>query len=111
MDRIQEISEQLEIVPMQIRVIKHVRKVYGCRDCETPPFMERLHRNVAMLKFYRNIHFDLLRLFIASSLFLLLSLRWKRFSMVNLSGEFIIPRESVGPYLRGGYRPAIVQTV
>ncbi len=30
----EELSEQLEIVPMQIRVIKHVRKVYGCRDCE-----------------------------------------------------------------------------
>lgn len=28
----EEISEQLEIVPLQIRVIKHVRKVYGCRD-------------------------------------------------------------------------------
>ena len=33
----EEISEQLEIVPMQIRVIKHVRKIYGCRDCETAP--------------------------------------------------------------------------
>ncbi|WP_122598094.1 IS66 family transposase [Pseudomonas viridiflava] len=33
----EEISEQLEIVPMQIRVIKHVRKTYGCRDCETAP--------------------------------------------------------------------------
>lgn len=33
----EEISEQLEIVPMQIRVIKHVRKVYGCRGCETAP--------------------------------------------------------------------------
>lgn len=31
------IGEQLEIVPMQIRVIKHVRKVYGCCDCETAP--------------------------------------------------------------------------
>ncbi|ORC57316.1 hypothetical protein BZK31_20575, partial [Pseudomonas floridensis] len=33
----EEISEQLEIVPMQIRVIKHVRKIYSCRDCETAP--------------------------------------------------------------------------
>lgn len=33
----EEISEQLDIVPMQIRVIKHIRKVYGCRDCETAP--------------------------------------------------------------------------
>ena len=33
----EEVSEQLEIVPMQIRVIKHVRKVYGCRACETAP--------------------------------------------------------------------------
>lgn len=33
----EEVSEQLEIVPMQIRVIKHVRKVYGCRDCEIAP--------------------------------------------------------------------------
>jgi transposase len=32
----EEISEQLEIVPMQIRVIK-LHKVYGCRDCETAP--------------------------------------------------------------------------
>ncbi|WP_438361713.1 IS66 family transposase, partial [Pseudomonas syringae] len=30
-------SEQLDIVPMQIRVIKHIRKVYGCRGCETAP--------------------------------------------------------------------------
>ena len=33
----EEISEQLEIVPMQIRVIKHIRKVYGCRGCEAAP--------------------------------------------------------------------------
>lgn len=33
----EEVSEQLEIVPMQIRVIKHVRKVYGCRGCEAAP--------------------------------------------------------------------------
>lgn len=33
----EEDSEQLEIVPMQIRVIKHIRKVYGCRDCESAP--------------------------------------------------------------------------
>lgn len=33
----EEISEQLEIVPMQLRVIKHIRKVYGCRDCEAAP--------------------------------------------------------------------------
>lgn len=33
----EEISEQLEIVPMQIRVIKHIRKTYGCRDCEAAP--------------------------------------------------------------------------
>ncbi|MDF0729317.1 IS66 family transposase, partial [Pseudomonas entomophila] len=32
-----ETSEQLDIVPMQIRVIKHIRKVYGCRGCETAP--------------------------------------------------------------------------
>ena len=33
----EETSEQLEIVPMQIRVLKHIRKVYGCRSCETAP--------------------------------------------------------------------------
>jgi transposase len=33
----EQTSEQLDIVPMQIRVIKHIRKVYGCRDCETAP--------------------------------------------------------------------------
>jgi transposase len=34
----EEISEQLEIVPKQIRIINHIRKVYGCRDCELAPF-------------------------------------------------------------------------
>ncbi|MBX8577943.1 IS66 family transposase zinc-finger binding domain-containing protein, partial [Pseudomonas cichorii] len=33
----EEASEQLDIVLMQIRVIKHIRKVYGCRGCETAP--------------------------------------------------------------------------
>lgn len=33
----EETSEQLDIVPMQIRVIKHIRKVYGCRGCEVAP--------------------------------------------------------------------------
>ncbi|MGH7261318.1 MAG: IS66 family transposase [Nitrospiraceae bacterium] len=33
----EEVSEQLEIVPMQIRVIKHIRKVYACRGCESTP--------------------------------------------------------------------------
>lgn len=33
----EETSEQLDIVPMQIRVIKHIRKVYGCRGCEIAP--------------------------------------------------------------------------
>ncbi len=33
----EETSEQLDIVPIQIRVLKHVRKVYGCRGCETAP--------------------------------------------------------------------------
>lgn len=33
----EEVSEQLEIVPMQIRVIRHVRKVYACKGCESAP--------------------------------------------------------------------------
>ncbi|VCU66636.1 transposase [Pseudomonas synxantha] len=33
----EETSEQLNILPMQIHVIKHVRKVYGCRGCERAP--------------------------------------------------------------------------
>lgn len=33
----EETSEQLEIIPMQIRVIKHIRKVYACKGCETAP--------------------------------------------------------------------------
>jgi transposase len=33
----EEVSEQLEIVPMQIRVLRHIRKVYACKDCESAP--------------------------------------------------------------------------
>jgi transposase len=33
----EETSEQLETIPMQIRVIRHIRKVYACKGCETAP--------------------------------------------------------------------------
>ncbi|HBO7940872.1 MULTISPECIES: IS66 family transposase [Pseudomonas] len=33
----EETSEQLEIIPMQIRVIRHIRKVYACKGCEAAP--------------------------------------------------------------------------
>lgn len=33
----EETSEQLEINPMQVRVIKHIRKNYVCNSCEAAP--------------------------------------------------------------------------
>jgi transposase len=33
----EETSEQLEIIPMQVRVIKHIRKTYTCKACEAAP--------------------------------------------------------------------------
>ena len=33
----EETSEQLEIIPMQVRVIRHIRKTYACMACETAP--------------------------------------------------------------------------
>ena len=33
----EETSEQLEIIPMQVRVIRHIRKTYACKACETAP--------------------------------------------------------------------------
>jgi transposase len=30
----EEISEQLEVIPAQLRVIQHVRKTYACKGCE-----------------------------------------------------------------------------
>jgi transposase len=33
----EETSEQLEIIPMQIRVLKHIRKTYACKGCESAP--------------------------------------------------------------------------
>lgn len=33
----EETSEQLEIVPMQVRVIKHIRQTYACKGCEAAP--------------------------------------------------------------------------
>ncbi|HEX5739352.1 MAG TPA: IS66 family transposase [Hydrogenophaga sp.] len=32
-----ETSEQLEIIPMQVRVIRHIRKTYACKACEAAP--------------------------------------------------------------------------
>ncbi|WP_426152528.1 IS66 family transposase [Pseudomonas sp. DC3000-4b1] len=33
----EQTSEQLDIVPMQFRVIRHIRKTYACKACETAP--------------------------------------------------------------------------
>ena len=33
----EETSEQLEIIPMQVRVIRHIRKTYVCKACESAP--------------------------------------------------------------------------
>ncbi len=33
----EETSEQLEIIPMQVRVIRHIRKTYACKACEAAP--------------------------------------------------------------------------
>src|SRR5690606_25288260 len=33
----EETSEQLEIIPMQVRVIRHIRKPYACKACEAAP--------------------------------------------------------------------------
>jgi len=30
-----DISEQLEIIPVRYCIIEHIRKIYGCRSCET----------------------------------------------------------------------------
>lgn len=31
------VSEQLDIIPAQVRVIRHIRKKYGCGQCESAP--------------------------------------------------------------------------
>ncbi|MNJ35818.1 Transposase IS66 family protein [compost metagenome] len=46
----EETSEQLDIVPMQIRVIRHIRKVYGCRGCEAGPVIHCDGARVQVLK-------------------------------------------------------------
>ncbi|MNZ81116.1 Transposase IS66 family protein [compost metagenome] len=33
----EETSEQLEIIPMQVRVIRHIRMTYACKACEAAP--------------------------------------------------------------------------
>lgn len=33
----EETCEQLEIIPMQVRVIRHIRKTYACKACDTAP--------------------------------------------------------------------------
>ena len=33
----EECSEQMDIVPMQLRVLRHIRKKYACRRCEAAP--------------------------------------------------------------------------
>lgn len=42
----QEVSEQLDIVPMQIRVLRHIRKRYGCPGGEQAPVIAALPARV-----------------------------------------------------------------
>lgn len=41
----EETSEQLDIIPAQVRVLVHVRKKYACRTCEAGVETHRCHRN------------------------------------------------------------------
>lgn len=53
----EEVSEQLEIIPQRVQVIRHVRKVYGCKSCEKAPetaakppqFIEKIMATPSML--------------------------------------------------------------
>jgi transposase len=38
----QEISEQLDIVPMTVRVLRHIRVLYGCPDSSHAPMLAPL---------------------------------------------------------------------
>jgi transposase len=33
----EEVSEQLDIIPAKVRVLKHIRLKYACKSCDTPP--------------------------------------------------------------------------
>ncbi|UFQ99170.1 transposase domain-containing protein [Pseudomonas wenzhouensis] len=43
----EETSEQLEIIPMQVRVIRHIGKTYACKACEAAPITADHCRNRA----------------------------------------------------------------
>ena len=30
----EKVSEQLDLIPAQVRALKHVRRTYGCGDCQ-----------------------------------------------------------------------------
>jgi hypothetical protein len=41
----EEIGAQPDIVPMQVRAIKHIRKVYGCRAAKPRWWLPTYRRN------------------------------------------------------------------
>jgi hypothetical protein len=103
----EETSEQLDIVPMQIRAIKHVRKVYDCRGCETAPLFPLIAKWSYAPCYFQSAYF--LPVARASRLSACDRIRFKSFvnhklfadvNGANYVCSFMLRREGMNPYLR-----------
>ncbi|TXH78222.1 MAG: IS66 family transposase, partial [Thauera aminoaromatica] len=92
----QDVSEQLDIVPMQVRVLRHIRKRYGCPEGDQAPVTARAPAQVLPKS---NASNDLLALLIVIKY--VDGLPLARFEYVLARAGVLVPRQTLARWVIG----------
>jgi transposase len=92
----EDISEQLDIVPMQVRVLRHIRKRYGCPQGDTAPVSAPAPAQVLPKS---NASNDLLAMLLTTKY--VDGLPLARFEYVLARAGLIVPRQTLARWVIG----------
>jgi transposase len=92
----QDVSEQLDIVPMQVRVLRHIRKRYGCPKGDQAPLTARAPAQVLPKS---NASNDLLAMLLVTKY--VDGLPLARFEYVLARAGVLVPRQTLARWVIG----------
>ena len=95
----QDVSEQLDIVPMQVRVLRHIRKRYGCPKGDQAPVSARAPAQVLPKS---NASNDLLAMLLVTKY--VDGLPLARFEYVLARAGVLVPRQTLARWVIGTAR-------
>lgn len=95
----EEISEQLDIIPMQVRVLRHIRKRYACPSKDTAPVIAPVPAQVLPRS---NASSDLLAMLLVTKY--VDGLPLYRFETVLARSGVIVPRQTLARWVIGTAR-------